>query len=240
MRHRLAVHFDPADALWMDIRMQLQEHGFDQHDNTGNLDAAARTARARADKHQQHENGAAGLRPQVEVRGGKARRCDDRGNLKGGLRERIERASRHAADIEEDDRNRGDDNEHVIPHLFHVKRFFELAEQQEVIGVKIDAEQRHKDGHNPLEIRGIAHEAVVFDAEAARAGSAEGGGNGIKQRHIPDEQQDNFRNRHAEIDEVQDARRGAHFGYQLADRRTGAFCAHQVDVGTAAERNDCH
>ena len=60
------------------------------------------------------------------------------------------------------------------------------------VGVKVDAEQDHKDRDNDLTIGGIACNAVVFDAEAAGARRAEGECDGIKQRHTAKQQEENL------------------------------------------------
>ena len=53
-------------------------NALEQHDRSRHLEPAARTARARADEHQQHEYRFRERRPKIEIRRSKARRRDHR------------------------------------------------------------------------------------------------------------------------------------------------------------------
>ena len=69
---------------------------------TGNLDAAAGTAGTGTYKHQHNQNGFAGFRPLVEIRGGKAGGGDNRSHLKGRLSQGTEQTTGKMPDIEGD------------------------------------------------------------------------------------------------------------------------------------------
>ena len=150
----------------------------------------------------------------------------------------IKHACRAAQYLQEDDAGGKSDDNQIPANLLHSKGTPEFAEQHQVIGIEVDTEQNHKDGDDPLQIGGVVHHAGVFDAKSAGAGSAKGGGQRIEQRHVPQQEQQDFDDRHPKIDDIQDACGVFDLGHQFADRGSRAFCAHQIDVRTTAQRQD--
>ena len=214
----------------MNVGHKFFAHRFKKDREAGYFDAAARTSRARAHKHQEHKNDLAGLIPHIEIGGGKSGRRDDRCHLKGRLCQRVEGIGADAEDIHEDDRYGGGDDKQIVAYFFHFQGLLHLAEEKQIVSVEVDPEQDHKYCDDPLYIGGIVRYTAVPDAEAARSGRAEGGTHRVEDGHPAEQQQDHFRDGHAEIDQVQEARRISDLGDELADGRPGAFGAHQVDV----------
>ena len=219
--------------------MKLTQHRLNGNQETGNLDAAAGTAGTGTYKHQHDQNGFAGFRPLVEIRGGKAGGGDNRSHLKGRLCQGTEQATGKMPDIEGDKPHRSQNNQQIGTYLLHAKCFAELAEQQVIIKIEIDAEQDHKDRDNPLQCVGITGNAVSADTKTTGTGGTNTGGHRIEQRHAIEIQQKQLQQGQTKINAIQNTGCGTDFRYQLAHRGTRAFRTHQVDVGAAAHGDNC-
>lgn len=238
MLHRFVVHLDFFDALGMEIRGKFLTDRLKEDHDAGNLDAAAGTARAGADKHEEHQHRLAGSIPQVKVSGGKAGGGDDGRHLKGGMRQRLKSAGAGVQDIHKDNACGYGDNQQIIADFFHFQSPFDVSQKEQIIGVKVDAKQDHKDRYDPLDIGGVGRNTVVFDAEAACSRRAERRADRVKQRHFSAEKQQNLGHGQPQIDQVEETRRRPHLRHQLADRGARTLRAHQVDIGAAAQRDD--
>ena len=93
MFQRSVVKGDLLDASGVDIGIQFLPDRLDQDHKPGHLDAAPGTARAGADKHQQHQHRLAGLGPEIKIRRGKTGGGDNGTHLKGGMPQRGKKAS---------------------------------------------------------------------------------------------------------------------------------------------------
>ena len=80
LSHELEV--SSAQREEMPVEAPASGENLAQQQETADLDAAAGAACAGANEHQQHQDGTAGLRPQVEVDGRKSGGGDDRRHLK--------------------------------------------------------------------------------------------------------------------------------------------------------------
>ena len=238
MLYGLVVHFYFLDTLRVDVGCKFLADGLKKDHKPGHFDTAARTAGTGADKHQKHKDHLAGCVPCIEIGRRETGRRNDGRDLERGLCQRLESIGAQSEDVEEDDRNRNEYDQKIVPDLFHFQRALDLAEKDQVIGVEIDAEEDHEDGNDPLDIGRIIGYTGIFDTKTAGPGRAETGAYGIKQGHFPEDKEQRFDHGHAQIDQVQITRRGFYFGNKLADRRAGAFRPHQIDVGSAAQRND--
>ena len=140
----------------------------------------------------------------------------------------------HRTDIQENDRYGDQDHGEIIMDLFHGNSLFEMPVQKIEIKVKINTEQDHKDGDNPLNIGGVPHYAVVLDAKATGTCRTECSCQCIKQWHMSCQQENKLDHCHAEIDRVKDHCSITHFWNKLSNGRSRAFCAHQIDAGATA------
>ena len=74
--------------------------------------------------------------------------------------------------------------------------------KDQIIGIKIDTKEDHGNSYHYLKVYRIACHTVVFDPEATGSCRTEGNGQGIKKRHAPDQQEDDFYDSHSQIDQV--------------------------------------
>ena len=237
MLDRLAVNLDAAHTPGMQQLDQFFFYCFQHDQEAGNLNAAACTSGTGTDKHQQDKDGAGKLRPQVKVCCGIAGCCNDGSNLENRLLECLCKAAEISAYIEGDRKRCGGDNQQIGTNLFTFPCLSEFTDQDQEVGVKVDAEQDHKDRDNDLTIGGIACNAVVFDAEAAGARRAEGERDGIKQRHAAKQQEENLNNCQDNVNHVQNFCSGFYLRNQTGNGGTRAFCLHQVHMAAACEGN---
>ena len=149
----------------------------------------------------------------------------------------LERILVHGKDIDEDDRCRSRDDEKILSDFLERECLPELPQQHKAVEVEVDTEQEHEDARYPLNVRRIAHEAVVLHAEASRAGRTERKCQGIEDRHASEHEEYDFDECQAEINEVEDLRGILDLGKDLADGRPRRFGTHQVDVGAARHRD---
>ena len=84
---------------------QFLTYGFGKDDDPGNFDAAARTAGAGADEHDEQQDVPGQFGPVVEIGGGITGRGDDGGHLKSRLPEGLLKGGIHMPDIEHDDKD---------------------------------------------------------------------------------------------------------------------------------------
>ena len=91
-----------------------------------------------------------------------------------------------------------------------------------------------------MQSRCVAGKAVIFDAETAGAHRAEGGGECVERRHAKGDQQNDFQNRHGQINAIQNLCGVLYMRHKLGDGGAGALGAHQVHVGTAHHGQDGH
>ena len=137
-------------------------------------------------------------------------------------------------------RNGSENNEQVAPHFLQAEKVFYLAEQKQAVSVKVDAEQYHKYGRNPLQIRGIAGNTVIPDAEAAGSGRTETGTQRIKKGHSAEQQKNDLGYGQTGIDQLEDPHGVLHLRDQLANRRTRAFRFHYVHILRSRQRQKSH
>ena len=86
---RLAVEPDLFNAAGAQHFLDLDRAGLEQQHHARELQTAGGAAGAAADKHQQHEQELGVFRPEIEVRGGKAGRRDDRCDLEERIAQRM-------------------------------------------------------------------------------------------------------------------------------------------------------
>ena len=237
MLNGLVIHLDLFDTLGVDIGAKLLAHGFAHNEETGHLNAAAGTAGTGTNKHQQHQDQLGGGGPQIKVTGGIAGGGNDRSHLKKYLGQRVEHALTAMENIDKDHRCSTQNDQQISTDLFHGESILEVLEQNEIIGVEVNAEQHHKDGNDPLAIGRIAGDAVILYAKAAGARRAEAMGHCFKGRHTAQQQQQDLDQRQSDINDIQDAGGIAQTRYQLAHRGAGALGPHQVDVAAAVQRH---
>ena len=104
-----------------------------------------------------------------------------------------------------------------------------MAQQQEIVQVKVDAEQQHKNSDNDLKIGVlVCADAEGFAAEPAGTGRAEGMDQRVKQRHTARAQQHDFHHGQHKIDLIQNFGAVPQFAGDLAHRGAGDLGAHQV------------
>ena len=228
-----AVHLDLFDALGMDIGADLLAHRLAHDEEAGHLDAAAGGAGTGADEHQQHQHQLGRSGPQIKVAGGETGGGDDGGHLEKGLDQGIKHIFAHIQNADENHRCRAQDDGQIGAHLFHGKGILHVFQQDEIIGVEIDAEKDHKDGDDPLTIHRITGNTVVLDAKTAGARRAKAEGHGVKQRHAACQKQNDLDHRHHHINNIQDSGGVAQTGHQLAHGGAGALCPHEVHVAAA-------
>lgn len=229
-----AVQLDFFHAVRMKVGPHLLDNALDHDDTARYLDAATGAACAGADEHEQNQYSPAGGGPEVKVGGGKTGGCDDGGNLKSCMGQGFKGGGVAIQNLEEDKSGRTENDDKVPANFLHGKGLFEFAEQDQVVGVEVDAKQRHENGVDPLLIGGIAHHAVVFDGKAAGACGTKGGGQRVEQWQLAGQQKQHLQDGHAQINQIQDAGSVLDLRHQLAHRRAGALGAHQVHVGAAA------
>ena len=235
MLDRLAVNLDAAYTPGMQQLDQFFFYRFQHDQDAGNLNAAACTSGTGTDKHQQDEDGAGKLRPQVKVCCGIAGCCNDGSNLENRLLECLCKAAEISAYIEGDRKRCCSDNQQIGTNFFTFPCLSEFTDQDQKVGVKVDAEQDHKDGHDPLDIGRHAGKTVIAEAEAAGARCTKGGQQSFKHRHPAEQQEHELDDSQAKINAIEDLCRGLHLGHQLIHLRAGAFGFHQVDMGAAGQ-----
>ena len=161
MLHDFSFKSDLPDTLWMNIGMQLFYHCLKQDDKSGNLNAASGTACAGTDEHQKHQHCFTGLIPGIKVYRRKAGGGNNGGNLKTGIQQCAKCVDRRIHNIDEDKYNGRKDDQQIDSDFFHLKCIFHLPEQDQVLGIKIDTKENHKNGDNPLLIHGVAGKTVI-------------------------------------------------------------------------------
>ena len=236
MFHQFAVHGDLTDRTRVQMLVELFADALEQDDKARNLDAAAGTARTRADEHQDDQNRTGQTRPLVEIRRGKTGGRDDRADLKSGVAETLAETGVQGADVERDHRDGDADDAEIAEHLGAGKGLPPFFLQNQEVGVEIDAEQDHKDRDDNLNIGGISCDAVALDAETAGACGGEGGVERVKQRHASEQEEDKFQHGQHDIDAVQNPRTGLDLRDEAADRGTRAFRLHEVHAAAAGHR----
>ena len=85
-----------------------------------------------------------------------------------------------------------------------------------------------------MQIGRVACHGIISDTEATRTCGTEGGADRVEQGHVADQQENDIQNRHAHIEQIENACGLAHFGHQLANAGTGAFCPQQMHGKTLA------
>ena len=179
----LAVNGNDLDGVRMQDLAQLRLGRAHQDDHARDLQSAARRPGARTDDHEEHQDHAGKLRPQVKVLRAEARRGDDGGDGKGRVMQAVaEIATVELHDVAGDEQRRAENDRHIPAQLRVLPRQIKFSAQQEEIDREIHAEQRHKDRCNCLRIRAVGGEGVVFDGKAARARRAERIAERIEQR----------------------------------------------------------
>ena len=235
----LAVHLHLTDISRVDEKQELLLCFLREQEQSRDLEAAARTACHRSEEGQKHYYRLREHRPVVDVSYAEARRRYDRRGVEERLVERIVggRIERH--DIDADYDRRQNDEAEVEPQLLHLCRLQELTRYYQDIHGEIHAEQHHEYRDNRLEIVGVVGGDVrVSHAEAACAGGREAGVYRVKELHAAAEQEDHLQHRQSEVDAVEHSGVVAHLGHRLADDRTRAFGAHEVDILLTAELRD--
>ena len=169
MVQQLAVHASGRYHLRVQGSLELFGQSLTQNEETAHLDAAAGTAGAGANEHEHDQNLFREGRPQVKIAAGKAGGGDDGTHLKSSLPQCLAKAVVHTINIGGDDAHCHYNNYKVAPHLLAGSSATELAHEQQEVGVEVDAEQDHEDGHDPLDVGRKAAKAVVAEAEAAGA-----------------------------------------------------------------------
>ena len=236
MVQQLAVHAGGRYHLRVQGGLELLGQGLTQNEETAHLDAAAGTAGAGANEHEHDQNLFREGRPQVKIAAGKAGGGDDGAHLKSGLPQRLAKAVVHTINIRSDDTHCHDDDHKVAPHLLAGSSAAELAHEQQEVGVEVDAEQDHENGHDPLDVGRKAGKAVVAEAEAAGTRRTKGSEHGFEQGHSANQQEHQLQHGKGKVDAVQDLSGGLHLRHKLVHLRAGAFGFHQVDVRAASQR----
>ena len=167
MVEQLAVHPDRGHHLRVKGLLELLAHSLAHQQEAADLHAAAGAACAGTHKHQHDKDLLGEGGPQVKIAAGKAGGGNDGAHLKSGLPQRLAKAVVHTINIGGDDTHRHDDDHNVAPHLLAGGSAAELAHEQQEVGVEVDAEQDHEDGHDPLDVGRKAAKAVVAEAKAA-------------------------------------------------------------------------
>ena len=233
---QLAVHAGGRYYLRVQGGLKLLGQGLGQNEEAAHLHAAAGTAGAGTNEHEHDQNLFREGRPQVKIAAGKAGGGDDGAHLKSGLPQRLAKAVVHTINIGGDDTHCHRNDHKVAPHLLAGSSAAELAHEQQEVGVEVDAEQDHEDGHDPLDVGRKAGKAVVTEAETAGACRTKGGEQGFEQGHSAKQKEHQLQHGKGKVDAIQNFSGGLYLGHQLVHLRAGAFGLHQVDVGAAGQR----
>ena len=236
MVDEFAVHAGGRYHLRVQGGLEFLSQGLTQNEETAHLDAAAGAAGASANEHEHDQNLFREGRPQVKIAAGKAGGGDDGAHLKSGLPQRLAKAVVHTINIGSDDTHCHCDDHKVAPHLLAGSSAAELAHEQQEVGVEVDTEQDHEDGHDPLDVGRKAGKAVVTEAEATGTRRTKGGEHGFEQRHSANQQEHQLQHGKGKVDAVQDLSGGLYLRHKLVHLRAGAFGFHQVDMGAAGQR----
>ncbi len=239
MLHRPPVHVDPLHALRVDIGAEFSPHRFNKHNKAGYLNAAARAARASADKHQHHQNRPGRLRPQIKIHRGKTRGRDDRRHLKRHMTQTSEKSHGRVISVDQYDTCGGQNHQKVSPHFLHAKSCLPFFKQKKKIHIEIHAKQKHKNRRYPLNVRGIPGHTVILNAKAPRTRRTESRSHRIKYRHAAQKQQHDLHHGQKQIDLIKDCRRMLHLRYQLAHGRPRTLRPHQVHVRSPGHLDHC-
>ena len=231
--HSLAVHSHIGDRAGMQVFADLAVDGLKHDHHTGDLHAASGTARAGADKHDQHQDRPRILGPLVKVRRRKSRGRDDRSDLEGCLLESDQDGREHVANIDGDRDDRERDDAKISLDLGHLGHFTEFSSQNEEIRVEVDAEHDDEDRDDDLQQSRIARAAVVSDTETAGTCAAERNAKRVEHGHAADQQTYDLCDGDPEIDGIQYFGSVLHAGHEFADRGARAFRTHQVHVVAA-------
>ena len=235
MIDQLAVHPDGGHHLRVESLLQLLAQRLAHQEEAAHLDAAAGAARAGTHEHQQHQHLFCQRGPEVEITAGKAGGGNDGADLEGRMAQCLAEGAVEAADVHRDDGHRRQNDGKIGADFLAGRCAAEPAQQQQEIRVEVDAEEDHKDGHDPLDVGREAGKAVVLEAEAASTRRAKGREQRVEHIHSARQQEAELHHREREIDAVQDLGRRLHLRHQLVHLRAGAFRLHQVDVGAAGQ-----
>ena len=139
-----------------------------------------------------------------------------------------------------DQRRSHTEDTQVAPQLPTFEYGAEVAQQRQVIQVKVDAEQQHKYGNDHLTIGGVAADTVCLNAKAAGACGAKGMHQCVKQGHFAAYQEDDFHCGEKNINQIENTR--GLFGprHQLAYNGTGHFRPQYVNGAIRNRGNDGH
>ena len=150
-----------------------------------------------------------------------------------------------APEVPYDQRDAAQDNAEVQPQLFILKNAPKLAQHQQIIAAEVDAEKQHEHGGHVLQVGAVAGDGIVFHAEAAGAGGAEGGADCLEEGHFTRQQEQNVQHGQQDVQRIENDRGFAHFWHQLAHTGAGAFRPEQVHgkalaVGAGGHRQQEH
>ena len=130
----LAVDGDDLHGVRVQDLAQLRLGRAHQDDHARDLQSAARRPGARTDDHEEHQDHAGKLRPQVKVLRAEARRGDDGGDGKGRVMQAVaEIAAVELHDVAGDEQRRAENDRHVPAQLRILPRQIEFPAQQEEI-----------------------------------------------------------------------------------------------------------
>ena len=129
----------------------------------------------------------------------------------------------------------------VDPHFLAGKRFLKMADEQEEIHIKVDAEQHHKDRGDHFHRRAaVSANAGRTVAETAGARRAKGGDQGIVPGQTGQAQQNCLHHGKHQVHGIQDLGGIADLAGDFAHRRPRRFGAHQVHGAAIADRQNRH
>ena len=208
--------------------MDIAPQNLKQQQRPGAFQAAAGRAGTGTNHHEQKQKALGKGRPLSKIRGGKARGRHDGRNLKRRMADGLADRGIKSTQVQGDEQNAAQHNSHIQAQLLVLEYTFEIAQHQQIVAAEVHAEQRHKHRGHILNVGRITGEGVVFHAEAAGAGGAEGGADRFQQGHLPDDKENNVGYGQNQVQDVQNYRGFPHFGNQLAHVGAGAFRPQKV------------
>ena len=123
-------------------------------------------------------------------------------DLEKGLLESFSETGIHICDHNGDHQCGGQYDSEIPADLFNGESLFKFFMKDQIVGIKVYAEQDHGNGYHYLQIYGVAGHTVVFDPKASGSRRTEGDRQGIKQGHTSRQKKEDLNDGHSQIDQI--------------------------------------
>ena len=170
LRDGFSIQSDNVDGFRAKHVFDFAERAFTDQYDTGYFESTGRRACARARQHQKQQDALRKRRPQIEVRGRKAARGNDRGDLKECRSDAITGIIKQISRIDENGYGGQQTYNKENAEFLVLFNFMESSDQCTIIKVEVDTEKKHENGDDPLNGRAmVSRDGIVEYGKSTRA-----------------------------------------------------------------------